>query len=63
VTVLSDRSMKADAWATAFMVLGDDAGYKIAEENNLAVLFIIKTEQGFAERATPLFIELTEVEK
>ncbi|OQK17880.1 hypothetical protein AU255_08470 [Methyloprofundus sedimenti] len=63
VTVLSDTSMKADAWATALMVLGPDQGYIIAEQQNLAVLFIVKTEQGFEERATPLFSEQTKLEQ
>ncbi|WP_428353631.1 FAD:protein FMN transferase [Methyloprofundus sp.] len=63
VTVLSDTTMKADAWATALMVLGPDEGYKLAEEQNLAVLFIIKTDQGFVEHATPLFSEQTKVEQ
>ena len=61
VTVLSDTTMKADAWATALMVLGSEEGYKIAEQQELAVLFIIKTDQGFVERATPLFSEFTKV--
>jgi len=63
VTVLHRFSMYADAWATALMVLGEDQGYKIAEEQQLAVFFIIKTETGFAERATPLFTEYTKVLK
>lgn len=63
VTVLSDTTMKADAWATALMVLGPDEGFNIAEQQELAVLFIIKTKQGFKERATTLFSEYTKVEK
>ncbi|MCK5355358.1 MAG: FAD:protein FMN transferase [Methyloprofundus sp.] len=63
VTVLSDTTMKADAWATALMVLGAEEGYKLAEQQKMAVLFIIKTEQGFAERATPLFSEYTKVKQ
>lgn len=63
VTVLSDTTIIADAWATAFMVLGSEEGYKIAEQHELAVLFIIKTEAGFAELATPLFTEYTKVKQ
>lgn len=59
VTVLSDTTMNADAWATALMVLGPEKGYKIAEQQKLAVLFIIKTEQGFVEQATSLFSDYT----
>lgn len=63
VTVLGDTTMKADAWATALLVLGEEEGYKIAEQQELAVLFIIKTDQGFEERATPLFSEMTKVKQ
>jgi len=63
VTVLTETCMLADAWATALMVLGPEAAYKIAEQQQLAVFFIIKTEQGFAERATPLFTEYTKVKQ
>ena len=63
VTVLSDTTMKADAWATALMVLGPEQGYNIAEQQNLAVLFIIKTGQGFVEKETPLFSKQTKVEQ
>mgnify|MGYP002149845147 CR=1 FL=1 len=61
VTVLHSSSMYADAWATAFMVLGSEQAYKIAEQQKIAAFFIIKTEQGFAERATPLFTDYIEV--
>ncbi len=63
VTVLSDTTMNADAWATALMVLGPEEGYEIAEKQKLAAFFIIKTDQGFVERATPLFSEQTEVKQ
>jgi len=63
VTVLSDTTMKADAWATALTVLGPEEGYKIAEQQELAVLFIIKSELGFVEKATPLFSEYIKVKQ
>ena len=63
VTVLSDTTMKADAWATALMVLGPEEGYKISEQQKLAVFFIIKTDQGFVQRESPLFSEYTEVKQ
>lgn len=63
VTVLSDTTMKADAWATALMVLGEKEGYKIAEQQKLAAFFIIKTDQGFVEKETPVFSEQTKVEQ
>ncbi len=59
VTILSDTCMQADAWATALMVLGPDVGYQTAVQQKIAAFFIIKTDQGFVEHATPLFLELT----
>ena len=63
VTVLSETTMKADAWATALMVLGYEEGYEIAEQQKLAVLFIVKSDQGFVEYETPLFTEYFKVKQ
>ncbi len=60
VTVLDSSVGYADAWATAMMVLGDDDGYKVAVEEGLAVLFLVKNESGFTEIATPDFLQLTQ---
>ncbi len=56
VTILSDTTINADALATAMMVLGAEQGYKIAEEQHIAALFIIKNEGEFEEKATTAFI-------
>ncbi len=56
VTILSDTTMTADALATALMVLGSEQGYQIAEEKDIAALFIIKTTDGFMEKASSAFI-------
>lgn len=50
VTVLADTSMRADAWATAFQVLGPERGMAIAERINLPVLFVIERDGQFEER-------------
>jgi len=63
VTVLSKTTMLADAWATALMVLGEEAAYDIAVQQKLAVFFIIKTDQGFTERETALFTHYTKGQK
>ena len=47
--------MTADAWATAFMVLGSKKGYDLAIEANLAVLFLVKDGEGIKELKTPKF--------
>jgi thiamine biosynthesis lipoprotein len=52
VTVLHDSTMTADAFATTFMVLGEEKGLELAKEQNLSVLFILKTDEGFVERST-----------
>ncbi len=39
-TVLAENSMMADAWATAMLTLGRERGLEIAEEHDVAVLFI-----------------------
>lgn len=62
VTVLAEDGMMADGWATAMMVLGDEAGMRIAREQDLAVLFISRSgdgaEAGFIQRASPAFERL-----
>lgn len=50
VTVLAETSMRADAWATAFQVLGPERGMAIAERLNLPVLFVIERDGRFEER-------------
>jgi len=55
VTIMAENTMRADALATAFMVIGAEAGLQLAEQHNIAALFIIKTKQGFIEKASSLF--------
>lgn len=60
VTVLHPECARADAYATALMVLGPELGAAFAEEKNLAALFLIHTGDGpIQERATPAFDQLT----
>jgi thiamine biosynthesis lipoprotein len=55
VTVLGKSVMQADALATALLVLGPERGYRLAEQHDLAALFIMNKDNGFNERATPQF--------
>ena len=55
VTVLAETSMRADAWATAFQVLGPERGMVIAERLNLPVLFVIERDGQFEERVCCAF--------
>jgi thiamine biosynthesis lipoprotein len=55
VTVLAETSMRADAWATAFQVLGPERGMAIAERLSLPVLFVIERDGQFEERVCCAF--------
>lgn len=58
VSVLHESVAMADAWATAMTVLGVRAGLKLAEDYNLAAYFIIRTNDGFEQRASSQFKQL-----
>lgn len=59
VTVIDALAVRADAFDTALMVLGQDRGMALAKQLNLAALFIERTDGGFTVRATPRFDEMT----
>jgi thiamine biosynthesis lipoprotein len=59
VTVIDQLAVRADGLATALMVLGTGEGLALAEKLNLAALFIERTADGFSERATRRFEEMT----
>ncbi len=63
VTVLDPSVGYADAWATAMMVLGEEQGFNVAVQQNMAVLFLVKDGSGFKELATPGFKKLTGMPK
>jgi len=59
VSVVDHTCMRADALASGLLVLGPDEGYELAVREDLAVLFLIRTEEGEIEpRATPSFQQL-----
>ena len=47
VTVVADRAMFADAYATALLVMGEAEGRRFAEHHGLAALFIVRRGTGF----------------
>ncbi|QXO17956.1 MULTISPECIES: FAD:protein FMN transferase [Vibrio] len=55
VTVLDKSCMTADGLATGLMVLGDKKGIEIAEQNQIPVFMIVKTDDGFKEVASSAF--------
>lgn len=46
VSVVARSCAQADAWATALMVLGVDEGKKLARQQGLAALFILRDNRG-----------------
>jgi len=53
VTVLDRSCARADAWATALLVLGPDDGYAAAVREGLAALFLRRGPDGLIEQTTP----------
>lgn len=62
VTVLAQDAMRADAWATALLVLGAERGMPLAEKNGLAAFFIVRDEDislsKFSTLASSRFTEI-----
>jgi FAD:protein FMN transferase len=46
VSVIAENAMRADALATALLVLGLDRGMALAERLELAAYFITRDDQG-----------------
>jgi FAD:protein FMN transferase len=62
VTVVSNTAMMADGLATALLATGAKRGMDIAEENNIAALFIVHDGDGFVTRSTSAFEKLAAIE-
>ena len=60
VTVLDNDCIRADAWSTALMVLGVDAGLALAETRGLAARFIRRTATGPLEARSPAWRAMLE---
>ncbi len=56
VSVIADDCMTADAYATAVMVLGPEAGYDWLVERDVPALLIVRDGDGFIEKPTPAFV-------
>jgi len=55
VTVLGKTAAEADAWATALMVLGPEAGPLLADGEGLAAYFIMRAPAGLTAHYTSAF--------
>lgn len=58
VSVITDTAARADGWATALFVLGEEKALALAEREQLAIFLIIKTEQGFERKMSSEFQKL-----
>jgi len=61
VTVIDDQGSRADALATALLVMGPDAGMELATRESMAVLFLLRTDSGIEELSTPAFEQLRSI--
>lgn len=44
VTVAADTCLEADGWDTPLLVLGPERGVKVADENGIAAMFVVRPE-------------------
>lgn len=61
VTVVDDDGWRADAMATALLVMGPDEGLAFAEREDLAVLMLLRTDGGIEERQSAAFAKLRDI--
>ena len=55
VTVIADSSMRADALATGFTVMGFERALELATRENIPAYFIVRGDAGFEAHQTPAF--------
>ena len=61
VTVVDPKGWRADALATALLVMGPEEGMVFAEREGMAILMLLRTDDGIEERQTAAFAELREI--
>lgn len=60
VSVIAEDATRADAWATAFTVLGPEAGIALADAHALAVRFLARGGDGLVEHLSQAFVRRLE---
>jgi thiamine biosynthesis lipoprotein len=55
VSVIAASCARSSALATALFVLGPDEGWRLAERERIAALFVVRAGHGFVRRMTPEF--------
>jgi thiamine biosynthesis lipoprotein len=58
VTVIDDSGYRADALATAFLVMGVEKAIALAQREQLAAVFLLRDDAGITELTTPAFDQL-----
>jgi len=59
VTVVADTATRADALATALLIMGKADGYALAERENIAALFVERIDGDIVAEPTSRFSELS----
>ncbi|MCC5882844.1 MAG: FAD:protein FMN transferase [Halomonas sp.] len=57
VTVVHPSNAWADAWATAFMVLGEEESLTLAREQDLKIMLLVRDDEGWSSLASPAFAD------
>jgi len=61
VTVIDEMGWRADALATALLVMGPEEGMAFAEREGMAVLMLIRTDNGVKEKQSAAFAKLRDI--
>ena len=56
MTVIAKTCAEADAWATALMVLGEEAGMALANRHSMAVYMLVRADDDFQALSSEAFI-------
>ncbi|PJG82446.1 FAD:protein FMN transferase [Caviibacterium pharyngocola] len=60
ITVLAPSSMTADGLSTGLFVLGEEKALEVAEQQNIPVYLIIKTDNGFETKTSSAFRKMSQ---
>jgi FAD:protein FMN transferase len=63
VSVVHASCAQSSALATALFVLGPDEGYRLADAQGFACLFLVRSGTGLVHRATPEFEKLVQADR
>ena len=61
MTVVDKNGWRADALATALLVMGPKEGMAFAEREDMAVLMLLRTDSGIEERESAAFARLRDI--